>query len=743
MKSNFFVIDGNNLSSVVTKLYGYAIKNDDTNVSGTGLKDSGEFRPEDYTNGCYVLVQRHGNTITISQDFTGCFGVYLYQKGDYFAISNSLSLLTDYLSNKVSLTLDYDYVISYFVSSVAATAYAETMVKEIKLLPRNAQVVINILNKNINIRLIDYQENTVPINSQKAMDILDNWFYRWVNIIRYLKIQTNRIRTDLTGGMDSRLVFLLFVKSGIDLNGVTIFSSTDGLHIHNEDLQIAQEIADYYHCAVNRRSYDASEKTIPISTENFVNLMSYIRLGSCQEVYIRPVIHQEPLYRFCGYGGETLRNHWCVSPEQFVEDFITSCNSVCCGVSTSIRKILQPAFDAAKKQYRISTEQSSEITHGLYREIRCRNHFGKEMAEQSCLGVVSFAPLLDSELVKISLEGSKFQDRNVLLALIFTRYCPELLNFKFDSGRSIDIDIIQYAKQLNEKFPFVMKEFSSSITELPFIVSTERTSDNHCNIVMDKAYHVNDQSVSNLLERAFLSQKSYDQFVQLFPVNLYMEALRHRNTIKYHPEAKMMPVLSVLWFYHLLNNQRSIKLNNFFDDMLSLRQENEVDVISIQNNNPILDNILQTARIDIKNVSESNQDNNINIQIINDSSATISMPKWFLKNGVGYVITSSITETLKLQMECIHDGELNIYLRTQDIRKADGKRLNFIIDYTKLLINDQPYIASITPATHDRALSYKLPVKEGDLVRVEIDWQRHLYTQDEYNELLTQYRSNF
>ena len=80
--------------------YGFMITTDDKIIE--------EYNNEQETfNGCYFLVKKENNKLTISQDYFGCFGCYVYQKENYFAISNNLLELVKYLKNKLSLNKEY------------------------------------------------------------------------------------------------------------------------------------------------------------------------------------------------------------------------------------------------------------------------------------------------------------------------------------------------------------------------------------------------------------------------------------------------------------------------------------------------------------------------------------------------------------------------------------------------------------------------------------------------------------
>ena len=726
IESNFFVLDSEILETAHTELYGYCVAN--YNVLGVNEESVNEqllteLNPSDYSDGAYVLVQCRDNEIRISQDFNGCFGIYLYQKAGYFAVSNSFVMLVDYLKSKTNLSIDYDFIKAYILSGLTATAYTETMVKEISCLPKNAQVIINKEKRTLMLQYINYQENSVSLASAEGMEILDNWFYKWTNIIRFLKSKTNKINVDLSGGMDSRLVFLLFAKAGINLNEVNIRSIKDNLHTHIEDYEIASKIADSFHCKLNE-SHSENKKTIPLSLKEFINLTSYVRLCFCTEIYYKTVCQEKTLYAFCGNGGEALRKHWDISPMQFIKDVNRRAKQYDdVDFSDSVNKILKRAFSIAKNKYHIEDEKSAAVIEGFYRETRCRNHFGKAMAENSVCNVNTMAPLLDSELAKITLKNCKTTNRDIIIAVIFQRYCPELLKFKFDSGRSIDSKILRYARELNEKYPFIQNQKKQDVSGYR-VLQAERRHE------LSTYNGFTTLQAKNFLMRCFLSQKSYELFTKYFSNSIFRQAKKYSELHAYHPEAQIIPVLgTVKIIAALIKNgvgEKQKSPADFFDWLA------EFSAVETR----FADDVFRTARIDLKNVNEINRDSDMSLLLERDSKVILRKPDWFQHNGIGYSIEACKDGKLDFSAICLDEGEFTLVLRSLDIRDAQKKRINVFIDYKKLIINGVEIIGQLTSISHDNFFTYKSPAKKGQAFRIQIEWERHLYSAQEYLDII-------
>ena len=236
----FFLIDSNNLNSVKTRFYGYSIQ--DTGIYEENNLDEKAIAGLDGC-GCYIYIKAESGKITIQQDFNGSYGIYLYQNGDYFALSKSFYMLTEHLKEKYTLTLNKDYCNQILCDSLVSLACQETPICEIKVLDKDLNIIIQ---KNmIKYYQRDYKENSIRLDSEEGIQVLDKWFYRWTTLFRNLKLHTNNISVDLSGGFDSRMTFMLMAESGMDLNEIRVNSINNEMKTHKEDYRIASEIATY------------------------------------------------------------------------------------------------------------------------------------------------------------------------------------------------------------------------------------------------------------------------------------------------------------------------------------------------------------------------------------------------------------------------------------------------------------------------------------------------------------------
>jgi hypothetical protein len=243
IKNNFLVIDSNNLEKIQSIMYGFSI-------SKKGLLTNNYYKKichyeEPSPQGIYIMIRKIGEEIKINQDFCGSFGIYVYENKStgFFALSNSFLLLEEFLIGKQNFTLNKEFSDNLIISDLCTPSIYETMVNEIMLIPPNSFIVLSTKKKTFKIHYIDYKENSVPFESQEGLNIIDKWVDKWGYIFRSLKIQTNNIMLDLSGGFDTRTVLSILLNSGIDINEILINSINDTLHCHEEDFIIARNIS--------------------------------------------------------------------------------------------------------------------------------------------------------------------------------------------------------------------------------------------------------------------------------------------------------------------------------------------------------------------------------------------------------------------------------------------------------------------------------------------------------------------
>lgn len=522
----FFVFDSDHLEEVDSKLYGFTIIQNELITDAAFLPD--ELSP----GGAFVFVKRTENGITVRQDFMGSYGLYLYRDGAYFALSNSFQRLVDYLKPSKVLTVNTDYA-DYFVNAeLCSVAFSETLIKEIRCLDRCAEVNIDISRKELEISLHDYGENTVELSSPEGMRVLDEWYHKWTQFIRNLCASGAQIQTDLSGGFDSRMTFTLLLGSGIDMNKVFVHSLNDGLHVHDEDFRIATAISDHYHFSLNNNSFlDGSSWLYPL--KDILNISFYLKLGFHKQMYYRRNCLKVPRNAFSGSGGECLRSYWKMSQEEYIEKAVSRYRSfpdaAAHQMEASARRILERSFEEIRNKFASFGRELApeDMTLYLYRETRCRNHFGKDVVENHFSNFMKHTPLLDPLIHRIKLSDSQCSDHNLLAAVILSRYNPALLDFPFEGGRSIAESTKQYARLLNQMYPYAPEQVDA-VKITPYSAIWNYQDENAVPALDGNA-------IENAVKTILASPSVWGSFCGRYGTKVYQSLCDDIRTRKYQP----------------------------------------------------------------------------------------------------------------------------------------------------------------------------------------------------------------
>ena len=714
INKNYFIIDSNNINSISSTIYGYAI-------TDYGIYDNSNILLSKCDNikgrGTYIYIKKKDNYILIKQDFNGSFGLHIYRKNNYFAISNSFFMLFDYLKDRVELTFNRDYANHMIVVNLADLSYAETMINEIHILPRDIQIIINLKNNNIEYEKINYDENKINIDTKEGIDIIDNWFNYWTNLIKSLN---KNIIVDLSGGFDSRLSFMLTLKSGIDLNTININSINDSLHCHNEDYDIANQIATRYNFSLNcTENIDNTYKNI--DTEEMIESCIYNKMIYHKQMYYTYKRYTNIVYHITGSSGGTIRDTWDISPRELLEQHINIIKkyytkSTEKELINSISNILNTSFSKVQTKYHITNPESNEITTKLYKETRNRHHFGRAAVESYVANIYNLSPFLDPNIHKLKSFSQKCLDRRLLIAVIYKRYCPGLLDFKFEGNRYINNETLEYANIINKTFPYTpLKNNIDSIFILPKSQKIKKNDKQIKNIPLIENPDVFFQSI-------FESKTFFNCFTSYFNEDIYYVAEEYYKKNNFFPLQKCYPIIAITLILKFLEAKEYINCDSYFKAFNIFKINSQLLNNNLKNGqliNLIKDYI--TARIDIKLIS-----NTANFEIEFFDNATIEKPKWIQNNGEGYVIHSH-SLFLHIKLIFYSDGILNIQLKGKDI-KINGHRIPFWIDYKKFICNSESLLNSTTPAWHDKPIIFKRDIKQGEVIDCYIEWRPHIDT---------------
>lgn len=99
----------------------------------------------------------------------------------------------------------------------------------------------------------------------------------------------------------------------------------------------------------------------------------------------------------------------------------------------------------------------------IYDYSNSKNHFGRSIIEGFQANLISIHPLLDPMLRKLDIAAGD-PNRNILMALIYTRYMPETRNIEFNGRRSIAENIWARVEEFSRLHPMPAKAGSEPFT---------------------------------------------------------------------------------------------------------------------------------------------------------------------------------------------------------------------------------------------------------------------------------------
>ena len=699
----FFVIDCENLHEVKDRLYGFSIK-DNAVVQDA---DISEYGGEIEDIGAYVLVKRNSNEIVISQDFIGSYGIYLYEKDDYFAISNSFFKLVDYLKTNHKMTLNEDYAsISLIPKTLSSLIHEKTLVNEIKCIPRNFKLHIDLDSKEISYEKTVYNDFSVPLNSEEGLKLLDKWFDKWVGIIRTIKQKTNYMSLDLSGGFDTRMIMALVLNANIDVNSINVYSIDNNQHNHDEDFRIASSIADEYGFTLNK-GLDVEYYNFA-DVQTILDLSCYVKLGFSNQLNFKMSRSNEPVYMITGMGGETIRGWPLGDSKSQITNVVNKSKRLSPALVEGSVRAIEESHDAVRQLKPSIKDETFQWDY--YKETRLRNHFGKLIVENYMANSLALCPLIDPDLFKLKISTSECMDDSLLMTLIFVRYCPKLMEFDVEGGREFNSETIEYAKRINEIHPFEAKEYE-------FISEVEVERDNDS---FENNERVSWNDVNQYLKDVYNSSSFKHEFEKYVPPLVYDRinySVNHRN---YFPLQNTFPAFAIVNVINAIDYNKHDDeefISDWFDGFLDDAHQ---DKSKMNNEFPLLLSKFITSRVDIKNISSKG--NSIEIVENSDATAKVDFPQWLQDENGGGCIIQSMAGYLDVKVRCIGDGDLSIKLRGINALDKNKNRYPVYIDYTDFEVNGNQIIKENTLSWHDKPIFHEMPVKDGDVISIHLEW---------------------
>ncbi|MCD7723576.1 MAG: hypothetical protein LUH82_06455 [Clostridiales bacterium] len=719
----FFFIDSENLDKVTTKMYGFAVQN-------SGIYEDSNMTKEAALGldgvGVYIYIERKGEKIKIRQDYNGSFGIYMFESGSYWALSSSFFLLLDNIKRRFPLSLNRDFANHIMLNALSTHSYSETAVNEIRLIGKDAIINIDAATCEIAFENENYQTAVLPPDSKEGVAVLDRWVNKWAAVFRSLKAKSGQITVDLSGGFDSRIMLLLLLQSGINLNEINIHSINDDLHTHTEDWQIASKIAKHYGFQLN--SGNLSEDVIYYSLKDIINIAFYTKMTFHKQMNWKYFKNVNKIFRITGNGGETLREYWNVPADEFIKNNAARSmhytHSLAQEMHDSTVKILTGAFKAVGEKYNIADKNSPDYPLYTYCETRSRSHFGKGSAEAYFSNILDLNPYFDPDLRKLKRSCSECADNNLLMALMYVRYCPELLSFSFEGGRKIDEKTIIAAQKINERFPLPQTQpIETATQEFNIVIKDEKAARLFSTAKNSPAVKkgVPDQYLTDVFNSASFRKL----FATYFDEEIYAYAKASAQVKNFYPLSECYAVIGLTKVIEDITLSAQAQKPTLTQDLERFIAQNYY----VPDDSALLvarlENFL-TARFDIKFDSAGGCE----IADISDPRVKIKKPAWLRQNECGYIIESHCG-ALDLTIKFKTQGKFSLALRGCDVRASSGERVPYWIDLENVECNGKPILAGRISVCHDKVFNYSKDVNAQETLTLHAEWGPH-YTPEIY-----------
>lgn len=541
----FFVIGSDDLGAVKSRFYGFS-------VQGNGIFEQSNMTPEALRaldgNGCYVSVEADAGKIIIRQDCMGSYGLYLYQDGNrHFALSNSFHSLLEHVRGKWPLTLNRDFAYDLCVEPLCAMSRSRTAVNEIRLLDKDSVVTIDVEDLRFSEQVIHRGRMSISPDSPQGLVVLDAWFSKWTGIFRELAKASTNVEINLSGGFDSRMTFMLALKSGMDLNAVCVSSFDDKLHGHDEDFRIASQIARRYGFRLNVRRETKPETWFTCADK--IDASGYVKMGFHKEMYFQEGGGRAKRYLIPGFGGECVRAHYRIDAQAIIdleEHFGDRYHEpLATKVRAAVRRALHDSCIETMRKYGIGDVHAKNLPSLVYDETRNRAHFGKAMVERYLGNVICLTPLMDPLILQLKTEASECHDENFLMALMYARYCPELLEFGFQDNRTIPQEVIDYAKAVCERNPYPVRQEDEDVNEVRYTVATASAGIEQ-SFNRDIQHSSKIENVEEIFRSIFTSAEFEGRWKRNFESEIYDFALKSIEREQFHSLREAYALMAIV-----------------------------------------------------------------------------------------------------------------------------------------------------------------------------------------------------
>lgn len=444
-----FFIDSTNTPR--NYFWGIAYSKNDIVLSLDGMRNyvGSQKNLLDLEGGRYSLIHynEQEDLTLILTDPTGQDILYYYQDIGYWAISNSLYLLVEKIKKKkINLTVYWPALCGFKIqhSLGRRPLNNNTVIKGIKILPRNKYIKIKGNNLSIHNRIYDFPKLT---SQQEYQDELSEIIHHQVDVLNCLvnKLPQGHVRCDLSGGMDSRVAFGMCTNINNYLGKIKIASNKKW----ENDYLIAQKLMEHYGGVINNSPLGDYDRTIDACIQFKIYL--YGNSGVYSNIY-KPNSYIVPrTLHIHGAGGESLRGFYVGSPRQIIGRLKSHFK-----IGKEYDLVREEFFSYFYENQLDINDPASMFSH--VRSFSSRFHFGRNWFR--FLSNPLYTPLSDIRLERLS-DYLRSQGRNPAMIFydIYLLLDKYLAFFPFDElEKNMNSDKLKYLMSLNS----IAKKISDS-----------------------------------------------------------------------------------------------------------------------------------------------------------------------------------------------------------------------------------------------------------------------------------------
>lgn len=418
-------------------LHGICFQDEDLIIGHGGYEKYRAVRQRDIQtgqDGSYIVIRTSESETVIGTDFSGYYKLFLYQRGEKWALSNSFIELVRYAAGKnLPVTIDESHLASFFIDGPFGDQLTSlrTSVKEIRLIPSTMEAVLTkaFFGTALTLRSVSAASNHAP-NERGYREVLRDYLKLWVGRMATMLQADLYMRSDLTGGRDSRTVLSLMLaaaqNSGDDLIRQVNFTSDTSA---KGDFAIASQIAERFRLRFMDKREDP-RVPVRLRTSEAYEKWKSLCLGVYKPIYF-PVTGPVPTaLSFGGAGGEGHRRFYpSIAPDRFLDQ----------------QRAFFPSSAQFKRLKRDILEDLSRLRQGAeasvdpmilhYRHFRDRCHGGRAPQYGNLISPLSSATLRRAS----SLCSPEQVERNQVLADVLINANRELATLPYDDpGKSFD-----------------------------------------------------------------------------------------------------------------------------------------------------------------------------------------------------------------------------------------------------------------------------------------------------------------